>query len=272
MENILSFNQVIMKLYFLSILSFLTISLKAQSHDNLFRTNLIVDYHLTNKGFKESMILLIGKKTSLFSSKKKMFNDSIVRAMKGTYINPKDRFNELRSKMKKNKYEYKIFKKSNKILATEKFMTESYLYEEKLNLKWKVSNDTLTVGGFVCNKALVSYAGRDYIAWFTKDIPISEGPYKFRGLPGLILKIYDKDKNYIFEVNKVVEKEIEYYFDSDDFIKTTKKEFFNKIVDFKENPIPYLQQIGIVFNEELKERAKQRAKLYKSNPIELKIN
>jgi GLPGLI family protein len=47
---------------------------------------------------------------------------------------------------------------------------------------------------------LVTYAGRDYKAWFTNEIPVSDGPYKFYGLPGLIVEIEDSKKQYTFEL------------------------------------------------------------------------
>jgi len=64
---------------------------------------------------------------------------------------------------------------------------------------WILGDDTLTVAGYVCQKAICKFRGREYTAWFTTDIPISNGPWKFGGLPGLILKAYDKDRLYTFE-------------------------------------------------------------------------
>lgn len=32
-------------------------------------------------------------------------------------------------------------------------------------------------------KATCDFAGRKWIAWFTTEIPIQDGPYKFYGLP-----------------------------------------------------------------------------------------
>lgn len=40
----------------------------------------------------------------------------------------------------------------------------------------------------------------EWTAWFTTELPISDGPYKFHGLPGLILKIYDKTNTYSFDI------------------------------------------------------------------------
>ena len=73
-------------------------------------------------------------------------------------------------------------------------------YSESIPVqKWVVSDDTLTVAGYLCQKATCMFRGREYIAWFTMDILISNGPWKFGGLPGLMLKVYDRDKLYNFE-------------------------------------------------------------------------
>ena len=77
-------------------------------------------------------------------------------------------------------------------------------YSENIPIqKWTILNDTLTVNGYLCQKAKCSFRGRHYTAWFTIDIPISNGPWKFGGLPGLILKVYDDNKLYTFECVKI---------------------------------------------------------------------
>ena len=68
---------------------------------------------------------------------------------------------------------------------------------------WVIQNDTLTVNGYLCQKATCEFRGRNYIAWFSMDIPISNGPWKFGGLPGLILKVYDHEQLYTFECVEV---------------------------------------------------------------------
>lgn len=69
--------------------------------------------------------------------------------------------------------------------------------------QWNIMSDTLTVAGYLCQKATCDFRGRTFIAWFAPDIPTSNGPWKFGGLPGLILKVYDKDGLYIFECIKI---------------------------------------------------------------------
>ena len=72
-------------------------------------------------------------------------------------------------------------------------------YEEKWNGQdWTLQEDTASSLGHQCQKATCRWRGRDYIAWFAPDIPISHGPWKFGGLPGLIMKVHDVDSLYVF--------------------------------------------------------------------------
>mgnify|MGYP003452363209 CR=1 FL=1 len=48
-----------------------------------------------------------------------------------------------------------------------------------------------------------SFRGRNYIGYFTPEIPISSGPFKFSGLPGLILELYDTKREVSFEATLV---------------------------------------------------------------------
>lgn len=64
---------------------------------------------------------------------------------------------------------------------------------------WTITEDTLTVLGYMCQKATTTFRGRNYSAWFTLDIPVNEGPWKLHGLPGMILKAEDGDGIFLFE-------------------------------------------------------------------------
>ena len=44
---------------------------------------------------------------------------------------------------------------------------------------------------------------RKYEAWFTPDIPVSEGPLKFGGLPGLIMKLSDNLQEWTYEIEGI---------------------------------------------------------------------
>jgi len=97
-------------------------------------------------------------------------------------------------------YVYKDYKKE-KITVTDNISGNFFIYEEELKPQdWTVLEDTINILGYICQKAVCDYRGRSYEAWFTSEIPISEGPYKFYGLPGLIVKLEDTESHYSFEM------------------------------------------------------------------------
>ena len=88
----------------------------------------------------------------------------------------------------------------NEIITVEVAGLDSYKCIEQLDPQdWQFTTDTLTVLGYLCQKATTTFRGRIYEAWFTPEIPISEGPWKLYGLPGLILKVAVDDDLFSFE-------------------------------------------------------------------------
>jgi GLPGLI family protein len=69
---------------------------------------------------------------------------------------------------------------------------------------WKLTNESKKVKDLTLQKATTHYGGRDWTAWFTKEIPFQEGPYKFHGLPGLIVELYYDKNDYKFDLVKSV--------------------------------------------------------------------
>lgn len=75
--------------------------------------------------------------------------------------------------------------------------------EDPFNWTWSLKEKSKKIGGFNCQKATIRFRGRNYIAWFTQKIPIPFGPWKFKGLSGLILEIYDEDRVFYIAATKV---------------------------------------------------------------------
>jgi len=89
-------------------------------------------------------------------------------------------------------------------------------------LDWKIhSSNKKTILGYECVKATANYRGSYVVAYFTSDIPTKFGPYKFDGLPGLILQIYDDSPNYI---NKFTATEIIFNADNSQIVQLNKDE------------------------------------------------
>lgn len=70
--------------------------------------------------------------------------------------------------------------------------------EDTPKLKWKITDEKKKVLDYECKRATCSFRGREYEAWFTDDIPLSYGPWKLGGLPGLILEVADTKNEYRF--------------------------------------------------------------------------
>ena len=79
-----------------------------------------------------------------------------------------------------------------------------YHYTEPWPLmQWTLESEKQTICGYQCQRATCHWRGRDYVAWFTSAIPLKSGPWKFGGLPGLIMKIYDTKHLYTWEAVSV---------------------------------------------------------------------
>ena len=95
----------------------------------------------------------------------------------------------------------KSWPEKHKILVRELIGLDGTFYytEDKTDFGWEVDfTQTKEIGGYTCHSAKGSYAGRDYQAWFTPEIPISDGPWLFCGLPGLILEVSSLDKEFLY--------------------------------------------------------------------------
>ena len=61
-------------------------------------------------------------------------------------------------------------------------------YESMPDIAWTLTDDTLTVSGYLCQQATCKFRGVEWHVWYTEDIPSSAGPWRLRGLPGLIVE------------------------------------------------------------------------------------
>lgn len=85
-------------------------------------------------------------------------------------------------------------------------------YTEKLPLqKWDILPETDSICGYKVQKATTRFGGRCWYAWFAPELPVSVGPWKFFGLPGIILKAYDSQKQFIFDCIQISNKKFPIY-------------------------------------------------------------
>lgn len=116
------------------------------------------------------------------------------------------------------------------LTGTGRVYNTDFKYEEDLpEMKWTISDSTDNILGYQVQMALCHFRGRDYVAWFTSLIPVSAGPWKFSGLPGLILKVEDTGKQYSFTAQGVYQTsgslEIPKYL----YLKTTRQKYMKAV-------------------------------------------
>lgn len=113
-------------------------------------------------------------------------------------------------------------------------------------LNWTfVSDSTNVVLDYTCNLARTHFAGRDYNVWYAVDVPLPYGPYKFYGLPGLIMKVEESTGLYIWEITSmqnVVQPIYEYTYEAEQ--KSSEIEAIKAITRLRKNPIRFLEQMG----------------------------
>lgn len=92
-----------------------------------------------------------------------------------------------------------VIQKSDKksLVETRSLKGKNYLVTDQFpGLVWNTNySETDSIGKFICRKATAEYRGTTLIAYYTDEIPVPAGPYKFGGLPGLIVMLYNESAN-----------------------------------------------------------------------------
>lgn len=101
-------------------------------------------------------------------------------------------------------YVFKNFDKED-VTVYDDYSDQFAVYHEPFSeMQWEVVADsTKTILGYECMMARTAYHGRDWTAWFSPEIPVQDGPWKFTGLPGLILMATESQGMHSFTANGI---------------------------------------------------------------------
>lgn len=108
-----------------------------------------------------------------------------------------------------------------------------YAKEATPKLKWKFVNESKDIGGFSCKKAIANFRGREYICWYSEEIPLSYGPWKLQGLPGIILEARSNDGFFEIKFNKIKYPELNITVPSSYHALLRKGKTFISLEDYK---------------------------------------
>lgn len=122
-----------------------------------------------------------------------------------------------------------------------------YYTEPHSEMTWEVGYSTKTILGYECIQADIDYHGRHWTAWFTPEIPIQDGPWKFHGLPGLILEVRDAGGKYGYVADGIEksEKAINGVYGAEQYEKRDRKAILRAKRAMRDNPMGRFKAKGI---------------------------
>lgn len=142
--------------------------------------------------YEEDMVLLIGEKSSLFAS----FEKIRLRVNRTEYIRDQTNSGNFRVNLEPGRIvipqEFIIWYGRNNVVVHD-CLERLFTYEDEFEpIYWTILSEEREIEGLKCYKATAHYKGREWEVWFTPEINYPAGPWKLRGLPGLILEAQDR--------------------------------------------------------------------------------
>ena len=199
------------KLYLILFILIINFSF-AQTKQFIYDYISVPDSTKKNSLESEIMVLNINKEKSEYFSLNRYITDSTLLdgKKKGFVLMPPNK------KMSNDRVN-KIVNSNHIEFFTQVGFTK-YTVDEIMNFKWKLYPEYITIFNYKAQKATTEFGGRKWTAWFAKEIPFQDGPYKFKGLPGLILKIEDETKSNSFELKGIKNTNYDFVY-PDPFLK-----------------------------------------------------
>ncbi|MEN2435489.1 GLPGLI family protein [Weeksellaceae bacterium A-14] len=231
------------------VLVFLAMMMNGQNRRFFYEYRYAPDSTRRDSVLTEQMCLEVGKTGSKFYSYTVYRSDSLMKInlenqlkMTGAInIKNSDRKGNIRNSVTKNYPEYSTYLHAG-------IFTDKYRIEEDRPMEWKVIPEKQKTGHFNTQRAETDFAGRHWIAWFTEEIPIQDGPYKFHGLPGLIVKISDSDGSHQFTLQEIKDtgnKDTDYNVFTGKEIEVTQKQYNKLLKEYENDPTKGLKQMSM---------------------------
>jgi len=237
-----------MKIYTFLLL-FSAIFFSAQNQRFVYEYRFVPDSINTGDVKTEMMNLDVSKTGSKYYSDTVYKSDSIMKADLENQLKTTGIMN-VKSDMRKGNVRYSVTKNypSYDVYFHNKILMDGYKVKENRKITWNILPEKSKIGEWNVQKAETNFGGRKWTAWFSSDIPIQDGPYKFHGLPGLIVKIEDQTLSHIFEL-KAISKTGDFPVETDVFktneIEVTPKQYEKAVKDYENDPTKGMKQMAI---------------------------
>ncbi len=178
---------------FTLVLMLFSTGLSAQNQRFFYEYKFVPDLSEKDSVKTEMMLLDVTKNGSKYYSHKKFVADSIVNEdIQKQIRSSSGNFNVNRRNAGSVPYSVEKTYPDFKVELFQQISSDAYIVEEDQKPEWKILPEKEKIGEYEAQKAETDFGGRKWTAWFTPEIPIQDGPYKFYGLPGLIVKMEDQ--------------------------------------------------------------------------------
>ncbi|SFI41757.1 GLPGLI family protein [Halpernia frigidisoli] len=167
----------------------------------------------------KTVVLIAGTDESVFLTANSYTSDSLKLENRGI---------EEVMKYYEPQYQYEILVNKREINFYDSILNTEIGYSEPNKMSWTLEKEYKNILGVKCQKATLAKYGRKWIAFFSMNYPFPFGPYKFNGLPGLILEVHDLDNEFNFTAVEIKTFKKDYpiskvinvkKFSKDDFLK-----------------------------------------------------
>lgn len=80
-----------------------------------------------------------------------------------------------------------------------------FINDNTLSINWELTSDKKEIQGLICSKATTTFRGRNWTVWYCPGIPVVYGPWKFYGLPGLMVELTEDTNRFAFVLTEIIE-------------------------------------------------------------------
>ena len=226
--------------YLLFLLLFATNSMADISSTSDNQYECIYEFKINNGNPPEvySTILTFNENSSFFSDYSIYLIDSLLQVQ-----HSEEEYENVKNLMRKKEYFFDqtitLNLADREYLVCGSITPDNYYYiEEASKISWNLTDESDSICGYLCEKAIGEYGGRSWSVWYTSQIPVMYGPWKLCGVPGLVLKAEDADGIFVFDAISFRKSSVAMPpLNTDKHIKTTREKFIRQKNNFEKNPV-----------------------------------
>lgn len=226
------------------LMAFVSLEIIARNHPDYPRAQIRVEYNYHEKFLRGSevverdipMMLYASGSFSKFYSPHTEYKDSLESTPSGRAKSKEILHAAIRSKdysvldataYKTFIYVFKDVSKSLVTVYDKAGLTDYGCYTEPFHeQQWQLCDSIREIIGYQCQMAQMDYHGRRRTVWFAPEIPLQDGPWKFFGLPGLILEASEPSRQHYFVAKGIdnFDKDIVPVYDLGKYEKMSRKD------------------------------------------------